>query len=134
MSPLVAYVALRKANAGRDGQKLFAAYVVDFLRLERGADNAVKPCVLRGLGVVHDNFVYRLFYQKIALHRLLIGGGQLGHGDEQGTRAVRVPSGRVSPSRAASIMRDVPAAWRLRISTSSRESTAMLFLTVFGIS
>ena len=34
----------------------------------------------------------------------------------------------------SAIMRDVPAAWRLHISTSSRESTAMLFLTVFGIS
>ena len=86
---MVAYVAVRKADSGRDGQKLFAAYVVDLLRLERGADNAVKSCVLRGLGVVHDNFVYRLFYQKIALHRLLIGGGQLRYGDEQGTRAVR---------------------------------------------
>ena len=34
----------------------------------------------------------------------------------------------------SAIMRDVPAAWRLHISTSSRESTAMLFLTVFGMS
>ena len=58
-------------------------------RLERGADNAVKPRILRGLGVVHDYLIYRLFYQQIALHCFLVGGGDLRYGDEQGTRAVR---------------------------------------------
>ena len=46
----------------------------------------------------------------------------------------RVPSGRVRPSRAASIMVRVPAAWRLVMSTSSWESTAMAFFTVLGMS
>ena len=46
----------------------------------------------------------------------------------------RVPSGRVTPSRAASIMARVPAAWRLTISTSSFDSTAMAFFTVLGMS
>ena len=46
----------------------------------------------------------------------------------------RVPSGRVSPSSAALIMAFVPAAWRLMISTSSAESAAIAFFTVFGMS
>ena len=46
----------------------------------------------------------------------------------------RVPSGRVRPSSAASIMAEVPAAWRLVMSTSSRDSTAIAFLTVLGMS
>ena len=46
----------------------------------------------------------------------------------------RVPSGRVSPSRAARIMAEVPAAWRFTMSTSSPERTAMARLTVLGMS
>ena len=46
----------------------------------------------------------------------------------------RVPSGLVRPSRAASIMALVPAAWRLVMSTSRPESTAMAFFTVLGMS
>ena len=42
--------------------------------------------------------------------------------------------GIVRPSRAASIMAFVPAAWRLTMSTSSWASTCRAFLTVLGIS
>ena len=46
----------------------------------------------------------------------------------------RVPSGRCSPSSAASIMVRVPAACRLTMSAPRPESTRMAFLTVFGMS
>ena len=46
----------------------------------------------------------------------------------------RVPSARVSPSRAAFIISIVPAAWTLHMSTSSRDSTAIAFFTVLGMS
>ena len=46
----------------------------------------------------------------------------------------RVPSGRVSPSTAARIISIVPAACTLHMSTSRRESTAIAFLTVLGMS
>ena len=46
----------------------------------------------------------------------------------------RVPSGRVRPSRAASIMAMVPKAWRLVMSTSNCESERMPPLTVLGMS
>ena len=46
----------------------------------------------------------------------------------------RVPSGLVRPSRAASIMALVPAAWRFTMSTPRPESTAMAFFTVLGMS
>ena len=46
----------------------------------------------------------------------------------------RVPSGLVSPSRAAAIMAFVPAAWTFTMSAPRLESTAMAFFTVLGIS
>ncbi len=46
----------------------------------------------------------------------------------------RVPSSRVSPSRAAFIISIVPAAWTLHMSTSRRDSTAIAFFTVLGMS
>ena len=46
----------------------------------------------------------------------------------------RVPSSRVSPSRAAFIISIVPAAWTLHMSTSRRESTAIALRTVLGMS
>ena len=49
-------------------------------------------------------------------------------------RMGRVPSGRVSPSRAARIMAEAPEACRFTISTSRRLSTAMARPTVLGMS
>ena len=46
----------------------------------------------------------------------------------------RVPSARVRPSSAADIIARVPGAWRLTMSTSREESTAMAFFTVLGMS
>ena len=49
-------------------------------------------------------------------------------------RSGRVPSSRVSPSRAARIIATVPEAWTLTMSTSRLESTRIAFLTVLGMS
>ena len=46
----------------------------------------------------------------------------------------RVPSSLVKPSIAAFIILTVPPACKLVISTSNFDKTAMLFLTVLGIS
>ena len=54
-----------------------------------GADNAVQTGILGSLSVVHHHFVNGLMDQQIPLHGGLIGGGQLGHGNQQGTGAVR---------------------------------------------
>ena len=57
-------------------------------RFQRRADHAVQTRVFRGLGVVHDHFVNGFMNEQVGLHGRLIGGGQLGHGDQQGTGAV----------------------------------------------
>ena len=57
-------------------------------RFQGGADHAVQTGILRGLGVVHDHLVNGFVNEQIGFHGRLIGGGQLGHGDQQGTGAV----------------------------------------------
>ena len=54
-------------------------------RFQRRADHAVQTRVFRGLGVVHDHFVNGFMNEQVGLHGRLIGGGQLSHGDQQGT-------------------------------------------------
>ena len=55
---------------------------------QRGADNAVQTCILGGLGVVHHHLVNGGVNHQIPLHGLLVGGGQLGDGNQQGAAAV----------------------------------------------
>ena len=61
---------------------------MDLFRLQGRADHAVQPCVLSGLGIVHDDLVDGLVDEQVLLHGLLVGGGQLGHGNQQGPGAV----------------------------------------------
>ena len=75
---LVPRISVGKPNAGGDGDKILSTGAVDFFRLQGGADHAVQPCILGGLGVVHDHPVHGLMDHQVPLHGLLIGGGQLG--------------------------------------------------------
>ena len=62
---------------------------MDLPRLQGGADHPVQPRLGGALGVVHDHLVQGFMDQKVLLHALLAGGGELRDGDEQGTGAVR---------------------------------------------
>ena len=62
---------------------------MNLLGFQGGADHPVQTGILGGLGVVHDHLVNGLVNEQVPLHGLLIGGGQLGHGDEQRPGAVR---------------------------------------------
>ena len=61
---------------------------MNLARLQGGADDTVEAGVFRGFGVVHDHLVDGGVDHQIPLHGLLIGGGQLGHGNQQGPGAV----------------------------------------------
>ena len=57
-------------------------------RFEGRADHAVEPGLGGAGSVVHDHFVQRAFDEQVFTHTLFAGGGELGHSDEQGARAV----------------------------------------------
>ena len=56
--------------------------------LQRRAHHAVQARLRGVFGIVHHHLGKRLFNPQLPLHALLIGRGQLCHGDEQRTGAV----------------------------------------------
>ena len=56
---------------------------MDNARLQRRAHHAVQARLRGVFGIVHHHLGKRLFDPQLPLHALLIGRGELGHGDEQ---------------------------------------------------
>ena len=56
--------------------------------LQRGTDHTVQPCRSGVSGIAEHHLLQRGVDQQLPLHALLIGGGQLGDGDEQRAGAV----------------------------------------------
>ena len=62
---------------------------MDDVGFQRGADHAVQTRLSGVGGIVQHHLIQRLPDQQLLLHTALVSGGQLRHGDEQGTGAVR---------------------------------------------
>ena len=56
---------------------------MDNARLQRRAHHAVQARLRGVFGIVHHHLGKRLFDPQLPLHALLLGRGELGHGDEQ---------------------------------------------------
>ena len=81
-------ISVSKADAGGHGEEVLAAALVDRACLQGRAHHAVQSRLRGVFGIVHHHLGKRLFDPQLPLHALLIGRGELGHGDEQRTGAV----------------------------------------------